>query len=410
MPLLRFRNIHWTIDGNHLIPPQKQQREQSALPPATEVELALLVPHLERPKHTKLHATRTPALFESPYKHGDLPPSGRAALAVRPAWAASLDRRRVAPLVACRREDIDHDGAVRAHLHVVRNIARNRPDIPGSELARFLSNPEAERPAQAHPELLVFVAVLGNDAAGVELHHAERGPVAVDEASVDTLPDPLQLERRNTAEGAHPADDRDMPFLPSVRFGVDTQAAPDEVRERLLGATGARRTTGHPFTGTVDTSTFELRPVLGYGNSFAPIAHGSFATGITGTRVEVVMRPLPSVSVFMAVWLAGVAAFLVVGLVVAVRDPSRSWFALVALLFLAFGYGLMMLGFSFEARRMRGNLERLVVSGGSTSQSTGVDLSWLSDFRLKNAERPERLFNRIFLTAYAASGILAVFA
>jgi hypothetical protein len=201
-----------------------------------------------------------------------------------------------------------------------------------------------------------------------------------------------------------------MPVLPSVRFGVDTPAAPDEVRERLLGATAARRTTGRPFIGTVETSTFELRPVLGYGNSFAPIAHGSFATGITGTRVEVVMRPLPSVSVFMAVWLAGVAAFLVVGLVVAVRDPSRSWFALIALLFLAFGYGLMMLGFSFEARRMRGNLERLFVSGGSTPQSAGVDLSWLSDFRLKNAERPERLFNRIFLTAYAASGILAVFA
>jgi hypothetical protein len=200
-----------------------------------------------------------------------------------------------------------------------------------------------------------------------------------------------------------------VPFLPSVRFGVDTRAAPDEVRERLLGATGAGRATGHPFSGTVGTGTFELRPVLGYRNSFAPIAHDSFATGIAGTRVEVVMRPLPSVSIFMAVWLTGVAAFLIVGLVVAVHDPSRSWFALIALVILGFGYGLMMLGFSFEARRMRGSLERLFASGVATAPSPRMDLSWLSDFRLQSAERPERLFNRIFLAAYAASGTLAVF-
>jgi len=55
------------------------------------------------------------------------------------------------------------------------------------------------------------------------------------------------------------------------------------------------------------------------------------------------------------------------------------------------------LSFSFEARRMRSDLERLLVSADSATELRRSDWSWLSDLRFRGAEPAERRFNRIFL-------------
>jgi hypothetical protein len=204
-----------------------------------------------------------------------------------------------------------------------------------------------------------------------------------------------------------------MSLLPSERFVLDAPAAPDDVRDRLLNAVAPRRRLSIrkpqlPFTGTVEADSFEVRPVLRYRNSFAPIARGSFASGLTGTRIEVRMRMHPAVAIFMAVWLSGAAAFFVVALIVAFRDPSRAWLPLVPLAFIAFGYGLTMLSFSFEARRMRTNLALLLVSGAPATELPRMDLSWLFEFRLRGAEAPERRFNRAFLALYSIAGAITI--
>jgi hypothetical protein len=203
-----------------------------------------------------------------------------------------------------------------------------------------------------------------------------------------------------------------MPLFPDERFVIDAQAAPDEVRDRLSSAvwSGRRVSLRRPeavFTGTVGPNSFELRPVLGYRNSFVPIARGSFTSGSAGTRVDVRLRMFPVVAIFMAVWLSLAAAFFLVMVVIAVGNPSRSWLPLVGIAFFAFGYLLMNLSFSFEARRSRTNLA-LLLSGTPVSDLPRTDLSWLSDFRLRNAEAPERRFNRIFLAIYGISAALTV--
>jgi hypothetical protein len=209
------------------------------------------------------------------------------------------------------------------------------------------------------------------------------------------------------------ADDlSDMRLFPAERFVIDAQAAPDEVRDRLSSAVvhGRRVSLRRPeavFTGTVGANSFQLRSVLGYRNSFVPTAHGSFATGSTGTRVDVRLRMFPAVAIFMAVWLSLAAAFFLVMVVIAVRNPSRSWLPLVGIAFFAFGYLLMNLSFSFEARRIRTNLV-LLLSGTPVTDLPRTDVSWLSDFRVRNAELPERRFNRAFLVIYGISGALTV--
>jgi hypothetical protein len=70
---------------------------------------------------------------------------------------------------------------------------------------------------------------------------------------------------------------------------------------------------------------------------------GAFATGIAGTRIDVRLRMLPAVAVFMLFRLSFAAAFFVAMLVIAVRNPSRSWLPLIGLAFFAFGYLLMAL-------------------------------------------------------------------
>src|SRR6266540_69596 len=188
-----------------------------------------------------------------------------------------------------------------------------------------------------------------------------------------------------------------MHLLPDELFVIDAPATPDEVRERLSSAVASRPDAA--FTGTVATNSFQLRPILGYRNSFVPTARGSFASDSAGTRVNVRLRMLPAVAIFMAVWLSLATAFFLVMVVIAVLNPSRSWLPLVGIAFFACGYLLMHFSFSFEAHRVRTNLG-LLLSGTPASDLPRTDLSWLSDFRLRNAEAPARRFNRIFFAIY----------
>ena len=74
---------------------------------------------------------------------------------------------------------------------------------PRPELARLVADPERHRAADHHSELLVLVAVLSRNRAGVELDDAERQALTVDEARVDPVSDPPEGELAQIVEGAH---------------------------------------------------------------------------------------------------------------------------------------------------------------------------------------------------------------
>ena len=79
-------------------------------------------------------------------------------------------------------------------MHLVGCVARDRPRRARTELLCLAADAERQGAGQHHAELLVLVLVLGHDAIGVELDDAEREPVAVDDPSVDTVPDALGVE------------------------------------------------------------------------------------------------------------------------------------------------------------------------------------------------------------------------
>jgi hypothetical protein len=156
-----------------------------------------------------------------------------------------------------------------------------------------------------------------------------------------------------------------VPFLPEKRFAIEAHDAPEVIRERLEAEVEPPRRLSlrkpqRPFAGTVGPESFELRPVLGYRNSFVPYVEGSYGSGLDGTRIDVRMRLLRPVAVFMAVWLSFAAMFVAIAAIAAAHDPLRLGFVGLALAFFGVGYACMSVLFLLEARRTRAKLERLL--------------------------------------------------
>jgi hypothetical protein len=143
--------------------------------------------------------------------------------------------------------------------------------------------------------------------------------------------------------------------LPEKRFAIEAHDAPAVIRERLEAEVEPPRR-----LSTVGPESFELRPVLGYRNSFVPYVEGSYGSGHDGTRIDVRMRLLRPVAVFMAVWLSFAAMFVAIAATAAAHDPLRLGFVGLALAFFGVGYACMSVLFLLEARRTRAKLERLL--------------------------------------------------
>ena len=77
--------------------------------------------------------------------------------------------------------------------------------------ARLVADPELEPAGDEDADLLVLVAVLGDDAVRVELDHREGHALALDHAAGDAVPDALGVEGLEIGEragAAHPGHHR----------------------------------------------------------------------------------------------------------------------------------------------------------------------------------------------------------
>src|SRR6476469_8252681 len=122
---------------------------------------------------------------------------------LRPARLALLDAFGLTPVVTGRDENVEDDGAFRSDVHLVRNVGRDRPGASRPEVESLVSHAKREGAAQADPDLLVLVLVLRYVAPRIELDHAERDPLTVQDTDVDAFPDLLELERGEIAQRTH---------------------------------------------------------------------------------------------------------------------------------------------------------------------------------------------------------------
>jgi len=109
------------------------------------------------------------------------------------------------PVGARRGERLQHDRAVGTRFDLVGDVAQNPPAVAGADVASLVPDPEAQRAGDADAELLVVVAVLGNDTARRQLDQGHGHPLALDDPPDHALPDLHGLGVGEVGEGAHAA-------------------------------------------------------------------------------------------------------------------------------------------------------------------------------------------------------------
>ena len=108
-----------------------------------------------------------------------------------------------------------------------------------------------------------------------------------------------------------------MKWLPYENFYIDTNLKPDAAQAALQtevapdpGFTFRKIFSQRPdiyFIGGVGYDTFQIRRQIYYRNSFLPRITGTIESYISGSRVHVKMKPHIAVTIFMCVWMGGVA-------------------------------------------------------------------------------------------------------
>ena len=100
------------------------------------------------------------------------------------------DDRSILPILASRREDVDHDSTLGACRDLVRRVADDPPGAARTETSGFVSDAERDFAFEDNAALLVRVAMLRYDRIGPELDDRKREPLALDPPGDDVVPDP----------------------------------------------------------------------------------------------------------------------------------------------------------------------------------------------------------------------------
>jgi hypothetical protein len=152
-----------------------------------------------------------------------------------------------------------------------------------------------------------------------------------------------------------------MKFLPYEHLKIITALSSEEVFKRLDNAIEPYRlfrlfeSGTKPYQGSIEGSHFEVSRIIGYANGFLPVITGDVQSEISGCSISITMRPSLPITVFMIIWLGGVAlGFLGILYYTLISpltgphttDPSP---LLIPAGMFAFGYALFLGGFKLES-------------------------------------------------------------
>ena len=113
-----------------------------------------------------------------------------------------------------------------------------------------------------------------------------------------------------------------------------------------------------PFEGAVTQSSFDIRRIISYRNSFVPQIRGTIAPEGGGSRISITMQLHLAVAIFMTLWLSAVFLAVIASAPAVLSGRAELATALVPLGMFLFGSILTVASFSIEARKA----ERLLAS------------------------------------------------
>jgi hypothetical protein len=157
-------------------------------------------------------------------------------------------------------------------------------------------------------------------------------------------------------------------LMPFRRFTIDSPLPLATAHERLAAAAEPKRwvrfgRAERPFEGRVDETSFEIRRIIGYGNSFRPDLRGTLVPAGNGTTVEGSMTLPLFTRIFSIIWV-GATLVACVGVLFAVATGARDPTLIIPFGMLAAAGLILTGGFVFEARKALRELGRVFGTAG----------------------------------------------
>ncbi len=164
-----------------------------------------------------------------------------------------------------------------------------------------------------------------------------------------------------------------MKLIPYETLTINTSLHPEEALHKLQAVIEPKRifrwwlSAHKPYEGVINGDQFTVSRILGYRNSFKPIIHGKIQHEINGCSIRITLSLDRLVILIMAIWFGLVFISFLSFLVnfIGSATPEGKWqpnvvpSALISIGMLAFGYGLMMGGFIFEAAKSKAFFRKL---------------------------------------------------
>ncbi len=163
-------------------------------------------------------------------------------------------------------------------------------------------------------------------------------------------------------------------YLPFENYVITSKLSVEEVKTRLasniepkksLRLSVFNRGSNKPYEGEILGDTFTICRIINYRNSFLPVITGHISTFTDKTQINVKMRPVTFVLLFISLWL-GIVGLVCLGIILAgliqLKQILQNGFSPMILIpfgMFLFGCLLTTLAFKAESKKSKEFLEQI---------------------------------------------------
>ncbi|WP_417199799.1 hypothetical protein [Bizionia sp.] len=160
-----------------------------------------------------------------------------------------------------------------------------------------------------------------------------------------------------------------MRIIPSGKIEITTLLSNQEVRKileenirpkKVLTIGFNKPKDNKLFEGFFNQDKFEIQRIITGKNSFLPQIKGQIQPYINGTKIVADLKINTFVIVFMTFWLGGISLAFIGTIIGILKQGTNPFFAIVPLIMVGFGVGLVHYGFNSEREKSINDLKRIL--------------------------------------------------
>jgi hypothetical protein len=163
-------------------------------------------------------------------------------------------------------------------------------------------------------------------------------------------------------------------YLPFENYVITSKLSVEEIKNRLadniepkknIRLSVFNRSSNKPYEGQILGDTFTISRIINYRNSFLPVITGQISKFLGKTQINVKMRPVTFVLIFISLWLGVVGlvclGIILVGLIQFKQVLQNGFSPMILIPFGMFLFGCLLttLAFKAESKKSKEFLNRI---------------------------------------------------